>query len=56
MVLNIFLKVIKLLLILVFDTILMAVGRTANTKLLNLDKLKLSYNKNNLKIIGGYKD
>jgi pyruvate/2-oxoglutarate dehydrogenase complex dihydrolipoamide dehydrogenase (E3) component len=29
----------------------MAVGRTANTKLLNLDKINIKYNKNNLKII-----
>ncbi|CAD8124401.1 unnamed protein product [Paramecium sonneborni] len=36
----------------IFDTVLMAIGRQANTKLLNLDKLGVKVNPTNNKIIG----
>jgi thioredoxin reductase (NADPH) len=37
-----------------FDTVLVAIGRTANTKSLNLDSLGVKLNKKNGKIIGGF--
>jgi len=38
-----------------FDTILLAIGRTANTRNLNLKKVGVEINEHNLKITGGYK-
>lgn len=38
----------------VFETILVAVGRTANTTLLNLDKVGVKLNPVNKKIVGGF--
>lgn len=39
-----------------FDTILLAIGRTPNTKLLNLNKAGVKINDSNQKIVGGHKD
>jgi len=39
-----------------FDTVLVAVGRKANTSMLNLDKVGVKTSKSNAKVVGGYNE